>query len=201
MRVGIDDVLTAGAKRCEAVAPPEKSTALPIKQEFWYAISLRSTDGRFASDDQVLTQWHANGFNPFMGLYLKDGKLRIELRYNANVVATQANSTVVVPWRDTEVMTDKWSTYVFRAKISPNNADAPFIQVWRDGKLIVDRKGPLGYNTSEFHYAKAGLYHWVNNTNIWDARYPVRTVFINRAVTAKEHAGLYSEAVLRAMVQ
>ncbi|MDN3920850.1 heparin lyase I family protein [Roseateles violae] len=201
LRVGMDDVLTAGGKRCEAIAPPATPTSLPVKENFWYAISIRVAEGGMAADDQLLSQWHATGFNPFMGLYLRDGKLRIETRYNSSASAQKTSSTIVKPWQDTSPITTKWMTFVFQATISPFTADGPELKVWRDGTLLFSKQGPLGYNTTELPYAKAGYYHWLEDGNNWDTRYPVRSVLIHRAVLVRDKGKVFNEEFVRSLVQ
>lgn len=199
LRVHKDDVLTSGAKRCEVLAPGAGSTALPVGKDFWYAFSIRIVEGAITSgDDQLLSQWHVYGV-PIFSLLVKDGRLRIENRFNANAALSAGTTTLVTPWRDSVPATNRWMHFVVKARISAFEKDAPYITVWRNGTLLFDRKGPIGLNSTALPFAKLGFYHWINQ-NTWDAKVPVRTIHLNQAVTVLDPGNRYNEATLRAMV-
>ncbi|MEJ6002086.1 heparin lyase I family protein [Paucibacter soli] len=199
LRVHKDDVLTSGAKRCEVLAPGAGSTSLPVGKDFWFAFAIRIVEGAVTSgDDQLLMQWHADGV-PFLSLLVKDGRLRIENRFNANAQLTAANTTLVTPWRDSVVATDRWMHFVVKARISPFEKDQPYISMWRNGTPLFERRGPLGINSSTPPFAKLGFYHWLN-INTWDSKVPVRTIHLRHAVTVLDPNARYNESTLRAMV-
>jgi hypothetical protein len=53
-----------------------------------------------------------------------------------------------------------WTSWVIHAKWSPN--DDGLLQVWKDGKLVADLKGPNAYGTIGLEYTpylKTGIYH------------------------------------------
>lgn len=200
IRVHKDDPLTSNAKRCEVLAPGSGNTALPTRQDFWFAFSIRLVEGYISrGDDQLLMQWHVDG-TPILALLLKDGRLRIESRHNAFVAPTPANTSLATPWRDSQQATDNWMHFVIKARISPLPVDAPYLTVWRNGAQLFDRKGPIGFNSVSLPFAKLGFYHWVNLNN-WDESAPTRTVHLRHAVIVKDPLGRYNEAMLRAMVE
>ncbi len=199
MRVHKDDVLTSGAKRCEVLAPGAGSTALPVGSDFWFAFAIRIVEGAVTTgDDQLLAQWHVDGV-PIFSLLVKDGRLRIENRYSASAVPSAQNTTLVTPWRDSVVATDRWMHFVVKARISPFEKDAPYMSVWRNGTKLFDRRGALGINSPALPFAKLGFYHWLN-LNTWDPKAPVRTIHLRHAVTVQDPNGRYNESTLRAMV-
>lgn len=58
------------------------------------------------------------------------------------------------------VQPGQWVSWVIHAKWSPN--DDGFIQIWKDGKLVVERKGINVYSTIGVEYTpylKTGIYH------------------------------------------
>lgn len=202
VRVGKNDVLTAGGKRCELIAYGDGATSLPVGKEIWYGVSILVNEGlQSRGDDQILMQWHVNGFNPFFAVALKDGRLRAEVRHNAFPGGTAANAQLERLWIDDKPVQRRWMTFVVNAKISTFSGDAPFIKVWRDGELIADRKGPLGYNTTEYHYARIGFYHWINSGNTWDASSPVRSLMFSRSFVARDPSSKYNEPSVRAYVE
>lgn len=50
-------------------------------------------------------------------------------------------------------------------------------QRWRNGSLVIDYIGALGYSDGSINYLKAGYYHWTNAGNNWDATLPERTLY------------------------
>jgi hypothetical protein len=202
VRVAQDDVLTAGGKRCELIAYGDSVTHLPIGQDVWFGVSMLVSEGRLSKgDDQLLMQWHAHGFNPFFSILLRDGKLSAQIRYDASPTPSPATSKVVKLWTDTEPLQRRWMTFVVNARISPFESQAPIIRIWRDGRLLTQREGPLGYNTTQYHYARIGFYQWVNDINQWDGNAPVRSVMFSKSFIAKDPGRLYSEAIIRDQVE
>jgi hypothetical protein len=56
-----------------------------------------------------------------------------------------------------------------------------FVQIMRNGVLIVDYTGPVGSNEqgvgTETSYFKSGYYHWINAGNDWDTSVNTREVW------------------------
>ncbi len=204
-RVQKDDPLTASGKRCELIAPPSSATALPMKQDFWYAFSMLVMDDASKTDqeknadvqsqDQILTQWHVQGYNPCFDMAMKDGKLRMEARYNATKDGGPSSASIVTLWRDTAPVGKVWRTFVVQAKLSPFASDKPYIRVWRDGVRIADRSGPLCYNTTGYHYAKVGYYSWTN-MNPWVGS-DDRRVYVGGATLLRDPNKQFTEATIR----
>lgn len=196
-----DDPLTAGAKRCEALAPPAEATAIPRGEPFWYAFRLLVWEGIEAKQGRaLLTQWHTQGFNPFFGLFIDDGHLSVAIRHTPTPDARQAKKpTTVEIWRDGKPAQRVWMTFVVRAKISPFASDHPYITIWRDGEQLVDRQGPIGYDAPGLAYAKIGYYHWVND-NPWDERVPQRSVYVSKAMLVRDPDGRYAERQMRFLI-
>ena len=191
------DPLTAGAKRCEALAPPTADTAIPRARPFWYAFRILLWRGaEVQSGRAMLTQWHVHGFNPFFGLVIKDGYLSFTARYNQRPGGKKSDLTTLELWRDDAPVQRRWMTFVVQANVSPHADEGPFIRIWRDGQLLVDRAGPLGYIDNGLAYAKIGYYHWLND-NPWDDSKPERTVFVSNAVLVRDERRRYTELQLR----
>jgi hypothetical protein len=201
LRVHQNDPLTAGAKRCELIALPNATTAIPYRENVWFGVSLRVVDGRLTrGEDRLLFQWHASGFNPFLALLLKDGKLRIETRHNNNANASAKTSTLSTPWRDPLEAPSGWMDFVVQARVSPDAADRPFVRVWRDGKLLFEQQGPLGYRTTELSSARVGYYQWLS-LNSWDASQPVRSMHISKALLVRDPAQAYNMGSIRSALR
>ena len=191
-RVATQDTLFADSRRCEAVAYPVAPTAIPKGQNFWYALTLLVKDGgNSIGDGQLITQWHTTGYNPFMGLYLSNGKLHMTVRTSTVKNGSRATVTYSNPWVDQTPITAKWMTLIFNARVSHSAADQPFLRVWRDGRLIVDHRGPIGYNADALPYAKVGFYSW-NDNNTWDTNTPIRTVYVRKAALVRDASAKFT---------
>lgn len=196
-RVGMQDTLFSDSRRCEAVAYPNAATAIPKAQNFWYTVTLLVKDGGISTgDDQLITQWHTTGYNPFMGLYLSNGKLRVTVRTSPVRNGSPATVTYSNAWTDPVLVAPRWSTFVFNARVSPLVADQPFLRIWRDGKMIVDHRGPIGYNTDALPYAKVGFYNW-NDQNPWDTKAPIRSVFVRKAALVRDASAKFTAVNMR----
>lgn len=192
------DPLTAGALRCEALAPPAGRTTLPRGSAFWYAFRILVWQGQeAASGTALLTQWHVNGFNPFLGLYLGQGRLFFTVRHNQNVTASPGPTKALTLWRDPAPVKRRWLTFVVRATL--HQSGESMVKLWRDGDLIVDYVGPLGYHDPRPAYAKIGYYHWLNR-NPWDDSVELRAIYVSKAALVHDPAERYAEPQLRAWI-
>jgi len=199
VKVGQNDVLTAGGKRCELIAYGDDVTHLPMAQNIWFGVNVLVNQGQNmqGQDDQIIMQWHTYGFNPFFAVLLKDGKLRAQIRYNTLPNGTMDNSVLKTVWNDSAPVQRRWMTFVVNARLSPFASDAPFLKIWRDGTQIVNYSGPISYNSSEYSSARVGLYHWVNSGNTWDPNSPVRSLMFTKSFFAKDPKVQYTEPVVR----
>lgn len=198
-KVAVDDVLFNDSRRCEAVAYALPGTAIPTGQEFWYAFTMLPAEGvNSKGDGQTLTQWHINGFNPFMALYLANGRLSIGIRHSESLA--QPNRIVArTVWTDRLPIQRNWQTFVFRARISADAMADSTLRVWRDGVQIAHYTGLLGYFTRDLPYAKIGYYSW-NDRNEWDPAEPIRALYVRRATLASSDPRL-TEPEFRAWFQ
>jgi hypothetical protein len=195
-RVVTGDPLTAGALRCEAVAPPTGATQLPRGSAFWYGFRMLVWEGQEArSGSALLTQWHIHGHNPFLGLYLKQGHLEFTARHDRGAAGTAQRLTTVQLWRDSMPVPKRWSTFVVFASVQSSGDSV--VRIWRDGESIVDYTGPLGYDDLQPAYAKIGYYHWLN-ANPWDESVNQRTVYVSKAGLVRADALRQAEPQLRA---
>jgi hypothetical protein len=194
-----------GGPRCEMTFSPTFGGKLPVKQDVWFAFGMRFQDWTSSTDEQVLMQWHwSNGsipIGPFLALAMKGGKLQIDSKANAAYPPAAATTTSTVHWNG-DVKPNTWSYFVVKARISPNPADAPYLQVWRDGTQIVNHQGPLGYNYPEVTpYVKVGHYQWIASYNTWAASAATKTVLVRTPALINDTTGKYTEADIRGHVK
>jgi hypothetical protein len=194
-----------GGPRCEMTFSPNFAGKLPVKQDVWFAFGMRFQDWTSTTDEQVLMQWHwSNGsipIGPFLALAMKGGKLQIDSKANAAYPPAAATTTSTVHWTGT-VTPNSWSYFVVKARISPNPADAPYLQVWRDGTQIVNHQGPFGYNYPEVTpYLKMGHYQWIASYNTWSSSATTKTILVRTPALINDTTGKYREADIRGHVK
>ena len=196
------DPLIAGSFRCETAFSPGV-TGLPIGSVFWHAFAVYVPDWRNTVDEQQLAQWHAgdsSGLQPIYALLVRDGQMRLVMRYSTAESPTASTVKTQVLWTSSAWQPNQWFTVVTKAKISTLAAEGPFIQTWVNGAQIVNYRGPVGYRQPAAQpYVKHGVYHWIN-LNAWDSRQPTRTVHFRRAALVRDLNGVYVPADLSRFV-
>lgn len=189
-----NDPLTAGSYRCETAFSPG-ATGLPRGKPFWHAFAVHIPDWRNTTDEQQLAQWHAgdtSGMQPIYSLLVRDGQMRLVLRYSTEANPTASSVRTIVLWSSANWAPNSWYTVVTKAMVSTDPAASPYISTWINGAQVVNYRGPVGFNQPQaLPYVKHGIYHWVN-LNAWDTRAPQRTVHFRRAALVGDSKGIYS---------
>lgn len=194
--VGSTDKLPAGSPpRCENLVFPGAS-GLREGETFWHAIEMWTDDWANSTDDQLVLQWHQDDArlsqNPYFALLLKGKTLRAEMRSNANLLSTKASNTVfsspAIAWTPKQ-----WNSIVIQGRISPNPALSPFVRIWINGVLAINRTEPLGYYLAgnATYYVKWGIYKWTDG-NPWDAKYPTRSVMVRNMLLVRDPTARYT---------
>lgn len=175
-----EDPITAGSKRAEL-----KLGTVPANSEQWYAFSVFfPADFVPDPDMEIIAQWHnVPDFNqgetwrtPALYLRPKNGKLYIQRRWDARPVNgnnPQGRETIDLGF----YKTNAWTDFVFHVKWS-HKGDG-LLEVWQDGKLIVQKQGPNVYNDAKGPYFKFGIYKpgWKNKPE--QSRTNQRTLFFD----------------------
>lgn len=154
------DPKAGGGRRAEI-----KHHSVAPNGEYWYGFStLLPKD--WIEDNQwtILAQWHASPDkslgepwrSPPLALEVKGSDVRINTRSDSRQLSPKKIPSKFV-WRGKlDDIRGQWTDWVFHVKWSYNNDG--FLQVWQDGNLIVDYKGPIGYNDTKGPYFKTGIY-------------------------------------------
>lgn len=137
-----------------------------LKNEFWYGFSNYFPE-EYTSDpaSEIIAQWQAmpdlsrgEGWrSPPLGLEIKADRYKLAVRWASAAVSDASNTSI--DYLDLGPVThSRWNDWVFHIKWSYNSG---VIQVWKNGKLIVERIGkPIGYNDILYPYIKLGIYKW-----------------------------------------
>ncbi len=155
---------------------PSFSNEFDVGGEYWYGFSVHlpttwvpdpsdrlDTHG----DDDIVMQLHERpDFHlgetwraPPVSLRIERDRWKVKRRWDSKPVTTVDGEQ---QYEGTEVFdlgrfsTGRWTDWVFHVRWSygPDG----ILQVWRDGVLVVDVSGPVGYNDRDGLYLKTGIY-------------------------------------------
>lgn len=192
-QLGPDDRLTSGSRRAEISFEP----SIEMDRVYWVAFRMYVFDwGDDASQGLLGTQIHsgdnARGLSPSFGVYFTGREMRIEARYSASDVPSQRN-TVIARYANQPMPFGRWVDMVFRFR--QNLSGNGFLEVWMDGRRIVNHQGSLGFNTPGYKdYAKFGVYNWTRFAT-------QRKVLLHSPVLILDPTGhSYDDRLVRALI-
>jgi hypothetical protein len=193
-----NDPDTSGSKRSEI----SFGKNIEPNKVYWVALRTYVPDwGTLASNDVSIfgTQLHSGdnsrGLSPTFSLVANsDGRsFQVYTLYSTSSSPSQGNTTTI-KYAKTPIPFGKWTDFVIKFK--ENTSGAGFLQVWMDGKQIVDHKGNLGFNTPGYNdYMKFGYYNWSGGFN------STRKVLLRKPTIVLDPTGSkYSVEALRAHI-
>ena len=163
MKTSLDRYKDKVSYRTEVSGPGSK-----VGNEYWYGFSIFLPKG-YATDNiwEIVAQWHGvpnfkigeNWRNPVMALYTSGGKWSLVNRWDAkeNTFESGKREYGGTKKYDFGVYdTGVWTDWVIHVKWS-YGADG-FLDIWKNGKKILDQKGPNAFNDDRGPYFKMGIY-------------------------------------------
>lgn len=190
--------------RCEIshTAGRDGRTPLPTGQVFWHALSFRTWQWPRYDDEQIVAQWlplTGTPQNPMMALKLVRGRIELQVRTNSTPGAPKDKNEARTVWRQHDFDANQWHDFVFQARISPDAAKMPFLQLWVDGAKVVEHRAPIGYVGNARVVAKFGIYRYVQTRQggAWPAGMDVRQMDFGRSVVVADTEGRYGVDDLR----
>lgn len=171
------------SKRAEVTYNAEKNG--PCKSERWYGLSFFLPTSYIADPcSEILFQWKGvsktslDGYsmsNPPISFLTSNGRFKLNIKYAATM-----NSVDLGPYS-----TNAWTDLVMHIKFSYE--DDGLIQIWKNGTLILDRKGPNTFKDVVGNFFKMGIYKfgwaegYVSNTT-------QRTVYFDEVRVGNENS-------------
>lgn len=142
------DPITSGGTRTEVKFPDL------THPDRWYSFNIYFPSAEYGYDSQaeIINQWHqGGGASPSISLITRYDKLILETRSEPEEKERTELGTLVK---------NKWRTYVLHI-IHSHGSDG-LIEMWEDGKKIVERKGANAYDFGSYDKPKwkLGLYKW-----------------------------------------
>jgi len=164
VQVSPDDPFIKGSKRAEF-----RSRAVPRNHDYWYAFSMYlPSPWPFSTHPVILAQWHgvpdkivgeAGRFPPLSVKVIGDELLIESVSgdqwINKWLFLPQAEYTRTILYSE-KLTPDIWSDWLFHVVWSPDTDG--LVEVWKNGKEIVQLKGPNTYRDLVAPYFKFGVY-------------------------------------------
>lgn len=168
---------------------------IPVKgRDTWYGFSIY-LPAPYERDSigEILAQWHSTldpgekNLNPPMALHIKEGRWVLHARWNP-YQPTVKSKTKMASYQLGPQETNRWTDWVFRVRWTYGNEGE--LQVWKNEQLVVNRRGPIGYNDAKMPYFKMGIYKapWRN-----DVGNVVERIVFHDEVRIAGHGASYSD--------
>lgn len=144
--------------------------------EYWYGFSVYLPHDYVADPIwEIVAQWHATldedlgelpgSVNPPLSLHSENGEWMISTIWDSRQITSKENYEGKKRYQLGKYTTGKWTDWVFHIKWLPTKDG--ILQVWQDSKLVVDKKGPIGFKDRVGPYFKMGLYKgWETPTRV-----------------------------------
>jgi hypothetical protein len=153
------------AKKVHAVERTELSdlARMPLDEDIWLAFTLEVEPGQVNTSEWVnLGQLHATAdigepsvSPPWVQRLLPDDRFLVEVRQTQENPIKEAPPPIVI-FEDPKLERGRPYRFVYRFRIS--NGPNGMVQLWRDGVLVANYRGPLGYQDKLGPYFKFGVY-------------------------------------------
>ncbi len=168
-RYSLKSVLRADAptvyerERTESMALGSYAT---IGKDHWYGFSVFLPSDYVADKVwELVAQWHVDPDDAVEQAALRNPALALESANGVWRISNASDPRAQTPGRDGVTNrsfqlgayeTNKWTDWVFHIKWSYLSDGV--LQVWKDGKLVVNATGPNCYNDNKGPYFKMGIY-------------------------------------------
>lgn len=159
--------------RCELVHWPSSRwfqwlRREPYKTSRWYGFSVYLPEDRPPGDrgrNEVIAQWHASddpwffepgGRGPPLALRIQENRWRITYGWDADLRSRPGVKAYHLFWEGAAQL-GEWTDWVFHVVWDPHGNG--LLRIWKNGNLLGEHQGPIGYNDLRGVYLKLGSYH------------------------------------------
>ena len=175
-----DDNQTASSYRSEYMVNSAMLKGTPLwpdsaHYEGWFGASIMPGAVDSIIDPEPTSIWQAhnvtdsgeNGNSPSAWLQNKGGYYVFDRAADSNRITCGAGipggCRYSYQHSDTlgKVVPGQWEDWVFHIKFADSaHFHSGILQIWKNGVLMVNYTGPIGYNDSNPPFIKYGIYHW-----------------------------------------
>ena len=134
--------------------------------EAWYGFSHYLENWICDPRAEVVAQWHEipdwdlgeNWRSPPVSLEIKDNRYTVKVLWASQPVNTNKTKDGERFYDLGPVRSDVWVDWVFHIKFRYDETGV--LEVWKNKKKLLTRKGPNAYNDKNWPYFKLGIYKW-----------------------------------------
>lgn len=151
-------------KRRELTVVNNVSSAKVDSAIKWYRFSTRMNSGDWNTDTRqdAFTQWHDKSAScsasPPLAVMTENGRYRFVVRYSLTNYCLGGQRVEKYYWGDS-ILFNQWVDWV--VYYNPRTDGNGRIQIWMNGKSVLNYYGPCNYVGSQLPYWKIGIYKWV----------------------------------------
>jgi hypothetical protein len=172
------DAIVGGSKRTEAVL----EWVTPPKYERWYGMSMFLPNSYIADPaEEQLFQWHSqasvdldgvSSLNSPMAMYTRNGRWEFGMKFGGKIDLGAYEKNAWTDW----VVHVKWS----------HESDG-LVEIWKNGKLVVQKNGRNNYHDLKGHFFKIGIYKygWLQG---YESNTTSRTIYYDDVKIGNENA-------------
>jgi hypothetical protein len=177
MKVVLNRYKSDNPRRSEAQANGTKTVQVGASSgggEYWYGFSIYLPSSYVPNPTwEIVAQWHSvpdtdigevgGKMNPPVSLHTEKGLWRVSTMWDAHPITNKYTTGYDgTKYYDLGAYkTNVWTDFVFHIKWSPFSDGV--LEVWKDGKQVVTRHGPIGFNDKIAPWFKVGIYNgWGN---------------------------------------
>ena len=161
--------------RCEIVAKQQNTRQnymyQDIGKEYWYGLSTYLPKN-FTIDNQpeIIFQFHSvpdvgePWLSPNVGMEILDNHYELGILWDSHYISSKDKSKLDgqlnYPFGNVTADMGKWTDWVVNVKWDYSKDGDGFLKIWKDGVLILDRKGPNCFNDAVGPFLRFGIYKW-----------------------------------------
>lgn len=153
-----------GNKRRELTVVNNQSASKVDSSIKWYRWSARMNSGDWNTDTRqdAFSQWHDKSpscsASPPLAIMTENGRYRFVVRYSLTNYCTGGKREEKYFWGDS-ILFNQWVDWV--VYYNPRTDGNGRVQIWMNGKSVLNYYGPCNYVGSQPPYWKIGIYKWV----------------------------------------
>jgi hypothetical protein len=156
----------ANANRAELRRPGDYRVTGGIGDERWFGFStFIPPDWESDVEGDVIAQWHASPDfdcetwrSPPLQITTEGEEVRVLMRWDSKPCTDHDEAEGSETIHAGDLARGRWTDWVVHATWDYD--DDGMLRMWRDGKLVVDRRGPNAYNDQRGLFFKIGVYKW-----------------------------------------
>lgn len=168
-----DDPLVSDGKRAELHI--KKLGEIGDGRDYWYGFrTYLPADWENDHQYEVVAQWKGrrddeaeaaeDSKSPALALRVRGKQWYITNRWDPRLITPKNSAPRATLWRN-DLDIGVWTTWIVHARWSYKEDGV--LEIWKDGKKVVEKRGPNTYNDGQGMYFKIGIYKPPWSDEVW----------------------------------